>query len=55
MIASAAARAIARAGSPPARGTTAAATSGRSAESGPKTRIRDGPTTKYATSAPMLA
>ncbi len=46
MIARAAASEMARTGSPPARGTIAAATSGSRAESGPNTRIRDGPTRK---------
>ena len=38
------------AGSAPASGITAAATSGATAESGPRTRIRDGPNTAYAIS-----
>ena len=55
MIASAPARATARASRRRRAGTTAAATSGSSAESGPKTRIRDGPNRKYATRAPIVA
>jgi hypothetical protein len=46
---------IARTGSPAASGTTAAANSGSNDESGPRTRIRDGPTRKYPTRAPIDA
>ena len=41
--------------SSPASGTTAAATTGATAESGPSTRIRDGPNTAYAISGSIVA
>ena len=40
---------------PPASGTIAAAMIGTSAESGPRTRIRDGPSSAYATSGTIVA
>lgn len=46
-----AANATAWAGSPPASGSTAAAISGASAESGPSTSLREGPNTAYAARA----
>ncbi len=49
------ARPIAVALSPAASGTTAAAISGASDESGPRTRIRDGPKTAYARSGVIVA
>jgi hypothetical protein len=51
MSASAEASATARAGSPfaPMRGSTVAAIMGPSAESGPSTRMREGPNTAYPT------
>jgi hypothetical protein len=41
--------------SSPASGTMTAATTGATAESGPSTRIRDGPNTVYATSGSIVA
>jgi hypothetical protein len=38
-----------------ASGMIAAATSGETAESGPRTRIRDGPSRKYTTSGTSVA
>jgi hypothetical protein len=38
-----------------ASGTMAAATSGETAESGPRTRIREGPRRKYTTSGTAVA
>ena len=38
-----------------ASGMIAAATSGETAESGPRTRIRDGPNRKYTTSGMSVA
>jgi hypothetical protein len=55
MSASAEARATERPASPPASGMIVAAMGAISAESGPSTRIRDGPTRKYATSGPTVA
>ena len=55
MIVMAEARSMARMESPAANGTTAAANSGSRAESGPKTRMRDGPTRKYPMRAPIEA
>ena len=39
----------------PASGMIAAATTGETAESGPSTRMRDGPKTKYARSGSIVA
>ena len=55
MMASSPARATARAESPPARGRMEAAMMGASAESGPSTRIFDGPKIAYASSGTMVA
>ena len=55
-MASRPASAIRSEASPPtASGTIAAATSGATAESGPRMRIRDGPNRKYTTSGTSVA
>jgi hypothetical protein len=54
-IASIPASAMARSGSPPERGRTAEAMIGANEESGAITRIEDGPTSAYATSATIVA
>jgi hypothetical protein len=54
-IASMAARATACSSLPAARGRMAAAIRGAREESGPRTRIRLGPTTAYTTSGTMVA
>ena len=55
MIARSPASATARASSPRASGRIAAAMIGASAESGPSTRMRDGPKSAYARSGTMVA
>ncbi len=55
MIASSPASATARAGSPTANGSTDAAMIGASAESGPSTRIRDGPKRAYTSRGMIVA
>ena len=56
MIASSPASAMRDDASPgSASGTIAAATSGETAESGPSTRIRDGPSRKYTPSGTIVA
>ena len=55
MIASRPASATARLSLPSASGRIAAAMIGASAESGPSTRMRDGPNTAYASSGTIVA
>ena len=54
-IASSPARATARCGSPAAKGSTLAPMIGASDESGPRTMIRDGPTSAYTSKGMIVA